>query len=571
MLRFFILTVLLLVTSQFVALQAQQRPPDPPTTEQQAPAPGNGTQFFIQGITELEFENYEEAIKLLLQAREILGSKSGINYSLAQAYFNTRDLVNAALYGKMAVEEEPENVFYRLLLAEIYERSGRNQATIDELKAILEFQPANVEVLMELARVKTRHGQRLEANRIYDRILNITGPDLYVYMLRFRNLVNLNMIQDAEERLLEILEYDERNVSILQMAAQFYTEQQQYDKALQVTKRAFELNPADTETIILLSDLLIRDRRWEEAAELVQNIIYDERVRDVTKVEMVQYFYGQLTQNPANMSLRNATDSLIETLLQETPELGHSHALAADYFMFIQDDDRLLAALKETNRLAPDLDSAWQQRMQILLSLGEYEEVVSIGKKADDYIPDDTVILFLMGNAYLILSEYENAVSTLTRASELPANRELRSFVFGVLGDALSSQKKWDEAFEAYESSIRFFGNNYTALNNFAYYLSLQETRLEEALEMATKAVQNEPNNAAFLDTLGWIYYKMGEYDDALTYIQASVDTGDASAVVLEHLGDVYSALGNSDEAKLWWKRALEKDPEKSHLLEKIN
>ncbi len=562
-----IITFLGIVTNS----QAQQTPPVPPALEEAPASYTDGNKFFFQGITELEFENYESALELLLKAREILGSKPGINYSIAQVYLRTNDLVNAAQYGKMAAEAEPENIFYKLLLAEAYERAGRNQATIDEYNAILELQPANVDILMELARVKTRHGQRLEANRVYDRVLNITGPDLYVYMLRFRNLVNLNMIKDAEEKLDEILEFDSRNISILQMAAQFYMEQDRYDDALEMAERAFEINPADTETIILYSDLLIRDRKWEEAADLVERILLDSRIRDMTKVEMVQYFFGQLTRNPANQPLRNATDTLIDTMIREVPDSGHSHALAADYFMFIQDDDRLLDALKETNRLSPDLDTAWQQRMQILMSMGEYEEVIAIGKEADEVVPDDTFILFFMGTAQLLLNQYEDAVETLRNASTLPANSELRSFILGTLGDAYSSLDDWERAFSSYESSIRAYQNNFTALNNFAYYLSLQEIRLDEALEMATIAVENEPDNAAFLDTLGWVYFKKGEYESALRYIQASVDTGDASAVVLEHLGDVHEALGNLDEAKVWWQRALEKDPEKTHLQSKLN
>lgn len=75
---------------------------------------------------------------------------------------------------------------------------------------------------------------------------------------------------------------------------------------------------------------------------------------------------------------------------------------------------------------------------------------------------------------------------------------------------------------------------------------------------------------AAYLDTVGWVYFKLGDNDRARRFIRASIDTGEASAEVLEHLGDVYEALGNLEEAKKWWKQALELDATRTHLNEKI-
>ena len=94
----------------------------------------------------------------------------------------------------------------------------------------------------------------------------------------------------------------------------------------------------------------------------------------------------------------------------------------------------------------------------------------------------------------------------------------------------------------------------------------MRSENLDEALEMSKRAVGMEPQNAAYLDTLGWIYFKKGDFNAALEYIQQSVDTGDASAEVYEHLGDVYEALGDMSKAREWWEKAFELDPERTHL-----
>jgi tetratricopeptide (TPR) repeat protein len=87
---------------------------------------------------------------------------------------------------------------------------------------------------------------------------------------------------------------------------------------------------------------------------------------------------------------------------------------------------------------------------------------------------------------------------------------------------------------------------------------------------MAKKAVAAEPENDAYQDTIGWIYYRLGMYDLALFHIKKSVETRQDSAVVIEHLGDVYHKLGDLNEAKSQWERALEIDKDNERLKRKI-
>jgi tetratricopeptide (TPR) repeat protein len=107
-------------------------------------------------------------------------------------------------------------------------------------------------------------------------------------------------------------------------------------------------------------------------------------------------------------------------------------------------------------------------------------------------------------------------------------------------------------------------------MNNYAYNLSVRDVNLERAKELALKAIELDAENAAYLDTVGWVYFKLGDLDRAQRFIKASIDTGDSSAEVFEHLGDVYEALENIKEAKKWWKQALDLEPTRTHLQEKI-
>jgi tetratricopeptide (TPR) repeat protein len=87
----------------------------------------------------------------------------------------------------------------------------------------------------------------------------------------------------------------------------------------------------------------------------------------------------------------------------------------------------------------------------------------------------------------------EEAIDWLNKATEVPATRELRSDIHGTIGDTYSALDKWPEAEKAYEKALEFNGENDVALNNYAYYLSVRDLRLEDALEMAKRAIEMRP------------------------------------------------------------------------------
>jgi len=561
-----------MLTLSFVfTVHAQVPPPMPadPVQSRQVDE-SEGRRLFMLGITEFEFENFAEAVEYLTQARAILGASAGLDFALSDSYFQLNDLVNAAYYGKSAVSFDPTNKWYRLKLAEIYRRSGRNQATIDELRAILEFAPADIEVLLNLAQVQTMHGKLLEANRTYDRILQLNGPDIQIYFQKFRNFRTLGQRDSAEVQLKRMQDFDPENIGVLQTLSQFYLEDDNIEKAVGTLQRALEIRPGDEETIVALADLYVRLGNWDEASQLITEIIRNERVQPVTKVELGQFMMNRFFREPDNESLENATRELIDLILETEPEFGLSYALAAEFFSFTEELDRLLEVIIQTNRLLPENEPAWRQRVQLHLIDGDYDKAIEAGKLADEYIPDDAFVLFLVGNAYFLKDDKRNAIEWLERAAASPSQREFRSTIYTVIGDAYSALKEWESADQAYEMALRLNAANDVALNNFAYYLSTRRERLDDALEMAEKAIAAQPQNAAYLDTIGWIHFKLGNLEKAHEYIHASVETGDASAVVLDHLGDVYEAMGNREQAEKWWRKALEMNPDKEAVKEKL-
>ncbi len=226
--------------------------------------------------------------------------------------------------------------------------------------------------------------------------------------------------------------------------------------------------------------------------------------------------------------------------------------------------------LEQANKVMPDQPDAWRQRTQILFQMEQYEEVIAISDSANTYASDDAFVQFFTGASYMLTDRPEEALSWLESASFAPANRNFRSVIQSTLADVQSDLDRWDEAKRSYERSLRLDPENHNAMNNYAYYLSTRGEELDFALKLAEQAVSFQPENAAYLDTMGWVYFQRGEYSEAKTYIQRSVDTGEAGPEVYEHLGDVFEALGNVEDAINWWNKALENDSNREYLKERI-
>lgn len=99
--------------------------------------------------------------------------------------------------------------------------------------------------------------------------------------------------------------------------------------------------------------------------------------------------------------------------------------------------------------------------------------------------------------------------------------------------------------------------NNPTALNNLGYFLTERDQKLEEARDMIERAVRAEPQNPSFLDSLGWVYYKLGKLKEAERYLSDAARRNPTSATIQEHLGDLFKKLGQQEKANASWRKAL--------------
>lgn len=560
---YIVLTIAGLLTTSASKSLAQQQAIDQEQIKAQS--------AYINGLAAFENEDYQRALDLLNTAYVKLPDHPGINFALADAYLQINDIGNAEYYGKQAIKLDPKNRWYRLKIANIYRSSGKTKAAINELNKALEYHPGDHDLLQELAQLYSNHGVPRQANKIYNKLLYLRGEDISLRLQKLQNFNNLNMQDSAIVELQKIRDLDPGNLSTLQVLSNYYIEMDRLEEAREVLQNALQINREDPKTLIMLSDIFMSEAKWDSVGTTLGNVVEDSTVSSETKLKVGRYLYSKFKEDKENEGIREATSSIFQKAMASEPESGKLSALAADFFTETNEHDLALQALEHTTSQMPTNDSAWQQRLQLLMRKGKIKEAITVGQEAAEQIPQDPIILYFLGSAHLSDRNHQKAIENLQEASTLPARKPLKASIYGSLGDAYAGMEKWNQAFKNYEESLNIDPENTVILNNYAYYLSLQQSNLSKAEEMAQRALNIDPQNTSYLDTLGWIYYQKKEFSKAKKYIQKAIDSGPANAEILEHMGHVMNKLNKPQEAKTWWEKALQKDSTRTHLKEKIS
>lgn len=179
---------------------------------------------------------------------------------------------------------------------------------------------------------------------------------------------------------------------------------------------------------------------------------------------------------------------------------------------------------------------------------------------------DSVDLYFYLGQLYYAQHEYEKAVVQFKKVLELhPKNVELLSF----LGALYVEMNREGQAIDTFKKVLELDSNNDTALNSIGYIYAEQGSNLEEAMNLVNRALVIVPDSAAYLDSLGWVHYKQGRYQEALKFLMKADDKMH-DPVIFDHIGDVYLALKQLSEAKKYWMKSIELNPDQTNILEKI-
>lgn len=214
----------------------------------------------------------------------------------------------------------------------------------------------------------------------------------------------------------------------------------------------------------------------------------------------------------------------------------------------------------------PDSWSAHLYRCLALAELDQVEEALAKLEQAPRTALGPGSVETLKGLILLQARRYEDARQILEEAVRLaPRNILVRYQLAG----AYEKLGRLDDAIEMLKVNLTLDPNHADTLNALGYFYAEKSVRLAEAEQLIRRALFQEPDNGAYLDSLGWVFFKQGRLDQALEVLTRAAQ-GSSDPVIYEHLGDVYLEHDQPQEAARWWERALEHDPDAASVRRKL-
>ena len=518
--------------------------------------------FFLEAMTEREKGNASAAFELLRHCLEINPEASEAYYYLAHYYLGMKQNGKALEAFRKASELEPDNVSYLETLAQMYLQSQDLKAATETFEKLSKAEPEREDVLGMLVQLYS------EDEKQYSKAIDI-----------------LNRLE----------EIDGMNERISYAKADLYWKMDNGKAALAEMKKLADQYPYDLNYRNAYADMLLANDQDKKAFDIYRGILKEEPGNSKVLMSLRTYFLAKgntaaadsttikiLTESNANTdekiyilrqevmeSENNGGDSIkVLSLFERTISAKDSDPgiglLMASYMqlknMPKEDINRVLEGVLNK---APDNASARLQLIADAWEKKDLDRVVNLCAAARQYNPDEMAFYYYQGVALAQQDKNAEAIEAF--------RNDIVSDLYAILGDLLHQDGYKQEAFAAYDSCLQWKPENYSCLNNYAYFLCEDGGDLEKAEKMSYKAIKAEAKNATFLDTYAWILFKQERFAEAKIYIEQTLQCdSDSSAVIIEHAGDIYAKCDNIDKAVELWKEALRKSPDNEILARKV-
>ena len=549
---------------------------------------------FTQGMF-YELENkHENALIEVYQALLYASTSSTIYNRIAENHMSLGRYESALRYLQKSLKLQPKEPKTIRLIADCHYRLKDDEKAIDNLQHVLELDPLDENARSLLLLLYRKNGNFLALARQYEQMITLYGEDEDWVRKAATIYLKNGQVDEARALFKLYVEADSGNAGMWYSVGMAYELKEQPDDAITAYSKAIEIAPEVTEAAERVYSLCRKEQKWEKLIGVFEPFI---TVPDVTvyrrgiadayiSKEEKDFETSEIILQPL-LDKENVEWQVYE--LMGRVEWGRqNYDNAINYFQTVIDLDVKNRigwifkgfVLSDADSLA-SAEEHYNQALNYLPSdpflltfhgislqrLNRDEEAVEEFNKSLSIDSTSVNTLVSYGISLNRLNRTEEAIIPLELAVELEPRNYTALSSLGMIYDQLKMYVKCDSL---YENALRLFPDDPLFMNNYAYTLAERSEKLDFALEMVKKAVAADPENDAYQDTIGWIYYRMGMFDLALLHIQKSVENRENSAVVIEHLGDVYLKLGDLKEAKSQWKRALEIDKENERLKQKI-
>ncbi|TNE80955.1 MAG: tetratricopeptide repeat protein [Bacteroidetes bacterium] len=520
--------------------------------------------YYFQGEKERALGHTEEAIQYYEKALEIDSLNAAAYYVLGGLYTGKGLHLIALEHFKKACAYDAENIYYFTSLAQTAAQAQKHEEAANAWEKAIGLNPGDPNLYFEKANSYIYLRKFDEALEVYNRMEKRFGVGEELVRQKEKIFLMQNKPEKAIKEVQKLIDAAPEEPRFLGMLAEIYMEIGRKAEAKSTYFGVIKLDPGNGFAYYGLAEIYRTENQKDSMLYALKNAFQDGQISPQSKINVVISLVPLIDQDPF---LKKPVFELAETIAETHPDNATALSILGDLHYA---DGHSQIALRYYER-SLELSSAelriWRQVLSIYEENGDYKKITEVGNKAIEYFPNQLMLYYFTAAAHSQLKEWKESADLceLGIAMMIPDNRWMAA-LYSLMGDSYFQLDKKDKAYKAYDACLELEPNNVLVLNNYAYYLALDNKELSKAAEMSYLSLSLEPNNANNLDTYGYILFKQGKYKEAKHYIEKALTFSPNNAEVLEHLGDVLYKLDNRVGAREAWEKALKLNPESPSL-----
>jgi tetratricopeptide (TPR) repeat protein len=515
---------------------------------------------FVEGMALEENGEMERALEAYRKVLNVDPGQSELASRVAGLLIQQDDFPQAIDVLKDAIKANPRNAEPYQQLAFIYFKYlKKTDQAIDYANRAIALNPGDAEGYQRLVEIEVAAGQEKKALEVLDRAAKVRSSDPAFWMRLGKLYMAILFKSDSQPKPDELKRTNEifkkatehagDDPAALKEIADYYAASQQLKEAIPLYLRVLELQPDDANAREKLATGFILTNQRGKAVEMLEQII---------------------NEHPEKYQ---SYDLLAQVLDDEARSLQRANRVEEAKAKFA----KVAANYEQSLLINPNHPSTYLHLAELLLGpLRDADRAVKLLTDARRRFPGAPEIVYYLAIAQREAKQSQQAVATFEEAlheAQLDEDDDVinAKFYFNY-GAAAEQAGLYEKAADLLRKSIALDpANSAEAYNYIGYMWADHNMNLDEAEAMIKRALESEPNNASYLDSLGWAEFRKGKFDQALSdLLRAAKAVEHDDPVVFEHIGDTYLKLNRVPEALDAWQKALALDPKNKTLANKI-
>ena len=527
--------------------------------------------FFLEAMRLKEKKDYASAFGLLQHCLDIHPNAASALYEVSQYYMFLRQVPQGQEALEKAVASAPDNYWYSQGLASLYQQQNELDKAITLLEQMAVRFPGKQDPLFNLLDLYGRQEKYDEVISTLNRLEKHMGKNEQLSMEKFRIYLQMKDDKKAFQEIESLVQEYPMDMRYQVILGDVYLQNGKKQEAYDVYQKVLAAEPDNPMAIFSMASYYKQTGQEGLYQQQLDTLLLNKKVTPDTKVNVMRQMIVENEQADKDSTQIIALFDRIMKQEQDDPQIP---MLYAQYLLSKNMEAESVPVLEQVVDLDPTNKAARMMLVGTAVRKEDYKQIIKVCEPGIEATPDALEFYYYLAIAYNQAEQPDSVVSICKRALEhttADSKKEVVSDFYSILGDMYHTQKQMKEAYAAYDSALVYNPSNIGALNNYAYYLSVERRDLDKAEEMSYKTVKAEPNNATYLDTYAWILFEKGNYAEARIYIDNAMKSDDEkSDVIVEHCGDIYYMTGDVDGALSYWKKALEMGSESKTLKQKI-